>query len=131
MINKFIAIGRIVRDIELRATPNGTSVSNFTIAIQRKFKDANGERQSDFINCVTFNKTADFVKSYFSKGDMISVDGRIQTRNYEDKDGKRVYVTEVVTDEVGFVGGKKDSNESNADMPDLPEEFNSSDELPF
>ena len=134
MLNKFIAIGRIVRDIELRATANGTSVSNFTIAIQRKFKDANGERQSDFINCVAFGKTADFVKSYFSKGDMISVDGRIQTRNYEDKDGKRVYVTEVVTDEVGFVGGKKDSNESNSDMPDLPEEFETPedpDSLPF
>ena len=118
-------MGRITKDIELRATPNGVSVANFTVAIQRKFKDANGERQSDFINCVAFNKTADFVKSYFSKGDMISVDGRIQTRNYEDKDGKRVYVTEVVAEDVGFISKvEKKADEA----PGLPEEFDATDD---
>ena len=129
-------MGRITKDIELRATPNGVSVANFTVAIQRKFKDANGERQSDFINCVAFNKTADFIKSWFKKGDMVSVDGRIQTRNYNDKYGKNVYVTEIVAEEVGFVGGKKEQaeeKEAEMKMPDLPESFQSddSDSLPF
>lgn len=121
MLNKFIGVGRIVREIELRATTSGTSIASFTVAIQRKFKDANGERQSDFINCVAFGKTADFLKSWFSKGAMLSVEGRIQVRNYEDKDGKKVYVTEVVADDVGFVEGKSDKPKE--DKPDALEEL--------
>ena len=136
MLNKIILVGRLTKDVELRATANGVSVANFTVAIQRKFKDANGERQSDFINCVAFGKTADFLKSWFSKGAMLSVEGRIQVRNYEDKDGKKVYVTEVVAEDVGFVGGKKEQaeeKEAEMEMTDLPEGFQSddSDSLPF
>ena len=125
MVNKFIGVGRLTKDIDLRSTASGTSVSNFTIAIQRKFKDANGERQSDFINCVAFGKTADFLKSWFSKGDMLSVEGRIQVRNYEDKDGKKVYVTEVVAEDVGFISKvEKKADEA----PGLPEEFDATDD---
>lgn len=125
MVNKFIGVGRLTKDIDLRSTASGTSVSNFTIAIQRKFKDANGERQSDFINCVAFGKTADFLKSWFSKGAMLSVEGRIQVRNYEDKDGKKVYVTEVVAEDVGFIGKvEKKADEA----PGLPEEFDATDD---
>jgi single-strand DNA-binding protein len=136
VLNKAILVGRLTKDIDLRSTASGTSVSNFTIAIQRKFKDANGERQSDFINCVAFGKTADFLKSWFSRGAMLSVEGRIQVRNYEDKDGKKVYVTEVIAEDVGFIEGKKEQaeeKEAEMEMPDLPESFQSddSDSLPF
>ena len=138
MLNKAILVGRLTRDPELRSTASGVSVVNFTVAIQRKFKDANGERQSDFINCVAFNRTADFIKTYFAKGNMISCDGSIQTRTWDDNDGKRHYVTEVIVNDAGFVESKRDSDsaqrQSNDGMPDMPVEFGvdgTDDDSPF
>ena len=120
MLNKVILIGRLTKDPELKSTGGGVSVLNFTVAITRKYKDANGERQSDFVNCVAFRQTAEFISNYFKKGNMISIDGTIQTRNWDDGEGKRHYVTEVLVNEVGFIEGKKQDTES---LPELPEEF--------
>ena len=102
-------MGRLVRDPELRTTPQGVSVCSFSIAVDRGYARQGEERQADFINIVAWRSTAEFVSKYFVKGQMIAVVGRIQTRNYDDKDGKRVYVTEVVADEVSFTESKKDS----------------------
>lgn len=109
MLNKVILMGRLVRDPELRTTPQGVSVCAFSIAVDRGYVRQGEERQADFINIVAWRSTAEFVSKYFVKGQMIAVVGRIQTRNYDDKDGKRVYVTEVVADEVSFTESKKDS----------------------
>ncbi len=109
MLNKVILMGRLVRDPELRTTPQGVSVCSFSIAVDRGYARQGEERQADFINIVAWRSTAEFVSKYFVKGQMIAVVGRIQTRNYDDKDGKRVYVTEVVADEVSFTESKKDS----------------------
>ena len=104
-MNKAILVGRLTRDPELRTTGSGVSVCSFTIAINRRFKNAEGGYDADFINCVAWRQQAEFVAKYFTKGRMIGLCGSIQTRNY-DKDGQKVYVTEVVADEVSFVEGK-------------------------
>lgn len=96
MINRVTLLGRLTRDPEVKKTQNELSICNFTVACDRDTK----EDQADFINCVAFRQQADFVGQYGHKGDVVAVDGRIQTRNYEDRDGKRVYVTEVVADKV-------------------------------
>ncbi len=106
MINKAILVGRITKDPILRKTPNGTSVVSFTIACNRRIKQE-GQPDADFINCVAWNKTADFMVQYVKKGALLGLEGRIQTRNYDDKDGKRVYVTEVVADSVQALESKK------------------------
>lgn len=106
MINKAILVGRITKDPILRKTPNGTSVVSFTIACNRRIKQE-GQPDADFINCVAWNKTADFMVQYVKKGALLGLEGRIQTRSYDDKDGKRVYITEVVADSVQALGSKK------------------------
>lgn len=106
MINRVVLVGRIVKDPMLRKTPNGTSVVSFTIACNRRIKQE-GQPDADFINCVAWNKTADFMAQYVKKGALLGLEGRIQTRNYDDKDGKRVYVTEVVADSVQALESKK------------------------
>lgn len=138
MLNKAILVGRLTKDPELKSTASGISVVNFTVAIQRKFKDANGERQTDFINCVAFSRTADFVKTYFNKGNMISCDGSIQTRTWDDVDGKRHFFTEVIVNDAGFVESKRDAEASAGkkenEEPDMPTEFGvdgTDDDLPF
>ncbi len=108
MLNKVILMGRLVRDPELRTTPTGANVCTFSIAVDRGYVRQGEERQADFISIVAWRSTAEFVSKYFVKGQMIAVVGRIQTRNYDDKDGKRVYVTEVVADEVSFTESKRD-----------------------
>ncbi len=108
-MNKVILIGRLTRDPELRNTPNGTPVCQITLAIDRA-PDRNGNRQTDFINVVVWNKQAESVCRYITKGRMLAVEGRIQTRNYDDKDGKRVYVTEVVAINVQFIESKNSAN---------------------
>lgn len=105
-MNKVILIGRITKDLEVKQTSNQTNYINFTVAVDRRFKDKDGQRQSDFINCVAWKQTADFIKKYFSKGSRIGICGSIQTRNYE-KDGQKVFVTEVLVDEVEFVESTK------------------------
>ena len=144
MLNKAILVGRLTRDPELKSTQSGVSVLNFTVAVQRKYKDANGERQSDFINCVAFRHTADFIAGYFKNGNMISIDGSIQVRSWDDNEGKRRYATEVVVNDAGFVESRRDSEANtqtqssafadDSSLPEMPTEFGSDatdDDLPF
>lgn len=105
MINRVVLVGRITKDPELRKTQNGTSVVSFTIACNRRVPSQG--QDADFISCVAWNKTADFMAQYVKKGALLGLEGRIQTRSYDDRDGKRVYVTEVVADNVQFLESKK------------------------
>ena len=109
-MNKAILIGRLTRDPELRTTPTGRNVCQFSIAVNRNFTNANGEREADFINCVVWDKQAENLAKYQHKGNQIAVEGRIQTRNYDDKDGKRVYVTEILATNISFLDAKGTSN---------------------
>lgn len=106
MINRVILVGRLTKDPEYRTTPNGIDVANFTLAVNRNFKSKNGEQQADFINVVVFRNQAQNVNNYLSKGSLAGVDGRIQSRSYENKEGQRVFVTEVVADSVQFLEPK-------------------------
>lgn len=119
-MNKALLIGRLTRDPELRSTSTGRNVCQFSIAVNRNFTNANGEREADFINCVVWDKQAENLVKYQKKGNQIAVDGRIQTRNYEDKDGKRVYVTEILTNNISFLDSKGTNTSSN-DFNSLPE----------
>ncbi|MCH4482652.1 single-stranded DNA-binding protein [Staphylococcus haemolyticus] len=111
MINRVILVGRLTKDPEFRTTQSGVNVATFTLAVNRTFTNAQGEREADFINIVVFRKQADNVNNYLKKGNLAGVDGRIQTRSYE-KDGQRVFVTEVVADSVQFLE-PKNSNQQN------------------
>lgn len=102
-------MGRITRDLELRHTQSGTAVCQFCVAVTRSFKDANGEYQSDFIDCVAWRNSAEFVTKYFSKGAMIALDGELQTRNYTDKDGNKRKATEVLVSGAAFTGEKREA----------------------
>ncbi|MBO6179804.1 MAG: single-stranded DNA-binding protein [Selenomonadaceae bacterium] len=114
-MNRVVLVGRLTRDPELRMTPNGTPVCTFSIAVDRRFarrSEENGQPTADFIPIVTWQKTAEFCNQYFSKGRRIGLEGRIQTRNYEAKDGTKRYVTEVVADNVEFVDSKNSSGDN-------------------
>lgn len=100
MVNQVVLVGRITRDLELKATSNGREVVSFSLAVNRNFKNANGEYDADFINCVAFGQQARFMDTYLGKGRLISVVGRLNTRNYENNVGQRVYVTEVIVEQV-------------------------------
>lgn len=104
-MNKVILIGRLTADPELRYTPNGAAVCSFRIAVDRPFNSQSGEREADFINIVVWNKAAENTAKYMSKGRQIAVEGRLQIRTYDDKDGRRQWVSEVVADRVEFLGG--------------------------
>ena len=99
-MNKAILIGNLTKKPELTKTTTGVEVAKFTVAVQRKFKNDKGEFDSDFINCVAWRQTAEFVEKYFDKGEKIAVTGSIQTRTYDNQEGKKVYITEVVAEEV-------------------------------
>lgn len=103
MLNRVILIGRLTRDPELRYTPSGVAVTQFTLAIDRPFTNQQGEREADFINIVTWRRLAETCANYLSKGRLTAVEGRMQVRNYENNEGRRVYVTEVVADNVRFL----------------------------
>ncbi len=105
-MNKAILVGRLTKDPELKTTGSGVSVCSFTLAINRRFKNSEGNYDADFINCVAWRQQAEFISKYFSKGRMVGVCGSIQTRNYEREDGQRVYITEVVAEEISFVDSK-------------------------
>ncbi len=111
-MNKVILIGRLTKDPELRTTSSGIASTNFSIAVQRTFTNANGEREADFINCVAWRKQAENISKYCKKGSQVAVDGRIQTRSYDGTDGTKKYVTEVVADNVTFLGSKNTSGEA-------------------
>ena len=117
MLNNVTLMGRLTADPELRMTTSGTSVTQFTVAVERDYVKSGEERQTDFINVVVWGKTADFVTTYFHKGDMIAVVGSIQVRNYEDKNGNKRYATEVIADKVSFCGGKKEKSTDAAEQP--------------
>ena len=112
-MNKVFLIGRLTRDPELRYTGSNTAVATFSIAVNRNYANAQGEREADFINIVVWRKQAENVKNYLSQGSQVAIDGRIQTRSYDDKDGQKRYVTEVVADNVEFLGSKASSENSN------------------
>ena len=97
-LNTVTLVGRIVKELDLKYTSSGTAVGTFTLAVNRPFKSASGEREADFINCVIWRKNAENFANFTRKGSLVGITGRIQTRNYEGNDGKRVYITEVVAD---------------------------------
>lgn len=140
MLNKVILMGRLTKDPEIRYTSeNNVPVARFTLAISRKFSKKGEEKQTDFINCVAWNKTAEFINNYFTKGKMMVVSGRIQTGSYDGQDGKKIYTTDIVAEEVSFGDSKSDdsnrvnnnaaSSSTNDDGGFFPVE--SDDELPF
>ncbi|MEB6292237.1 single-stranded DNA-binding protein [Mammaliicoccus sciuri] len=114
MINRTVLVGRLVRDPEYRTTPSGVQVATFTLAVNRTFTNQQGERDCDFINCVVFRKTAENVNQYLSKGKLAGIDGRLQSRSYDNKEGQKVFVTEVVCDNVQFLEPKDSQNGSNS-----------------
>jgi single-strand DNA-binding protein len=106
LINNTVLVGRLTKDPDLRYTANGTAVASFTLAVNRNFKSKDGEREADFINCVIWRKSAESIAKMVRKGSLIGVVGRIQTRNYENQQGQRVYVTEVVADNFQMLESK-------------------------
>lgn len=123
-------MGRITRDLELRYTQSGTAVCQFCVAVTRSFKDANGEYQSDFIDCVAWRNSAEFITKYFSKGAMIALDGELQTRNYTDKDGNKRKATELLVSSAAFTGEKREAAAKPAPTEDDYSSI-SDDDLPF
>ncbi|MHB8963004.1 MAG: single-stranded DNA-binding protein [Saccharofermentanales bacterium] len=111
-MNKAILMGRLTRDPDLRTTPAQVTVATFTLAVDRRFKNASGEKQADFIPVVAWRNNADFVGKYCKKGSKLVVTGSIQTRTYDDKEGRKVYVTEVVADDIEFAESKRDDSGS-------------------
>ncbi|WP_170008572.1 single-stranded DNA-binding protein [Bacillus fonticola] len=103
MLNRIVLVGRLTKDPDLRYTPNGVAVATFTLAVNRPFSNQQGEKEADFINCVVWRKQAENVANFLKKGSLAGVDGRIQTRNFEGQDGRRVYITEVNAESVQFL----------------------------
>lgn len=116
-MNRTVLVGRLTKDPELRYTSNGVAVATFTLAVNRTFTNQNGEREADFINCVAWRKTAENTANYLKKGSMAGVDGRLSTRNYENQQGQRVYVTEVQADMVTFLEPKNSRNQQEQPEP--------------
>jgi single-strand DNA-binding protein len=112
MMNRVILVGRLTRDPELKFTPNGVAVATFTLAVNRSFTNAQGEREADFINVFVWRRPAENAANYLKKGSLAGVDGRVQTRSYEGQDGKRVYVTEVLAESVQFLEPKLSGTQS-------------------
>ena len=110
MLNRVVLVGRLTRDPDLRYTPSGVAVANFTLAVNRPFTNQQGNREADFINCVVWRRPAENLANYMKKGSQVGVDGRLQTRTYEGQDGKTVFVTEVVADSVQFLEPKNASS---------------------
>ncbi|TGD24091.1 single-stranded DNA-binding protein [Companilactobacillus suantsaicola] len=108
MINRTVLVGRLTRDPELRYTTSGNVVASFSIAVNRQFTNSQGEREADFINCVIWRKAAENFTNFTHKGSLVGIDGRLQTRNYENKQGNRVYVTEVVVDNFSLLESRTD-----------------------
>lgn len=111
MINNVVLVGRLTKDAELRYTPSNVAVATFTLAVNRNFKNQNGDREADFINCVMWRQQAENIVNWTQKGTLIGVTGRIQTRNYENQQGQRVYVTEVVAETFQILESRKDQQD--------------------
>ncbi|MFD2658094.1 MULTISPECIES: single-stranded DNA-binding protein [Gracilibacillus] len=106
MLNRVVLVGRLTKDPDLRYTPNGVAVANFTIACNRPFTNQQGQREADFINCVTWRRQAENLANYMGKGSLIGVDGRIQTRSFDNQEGQRVFMTEVMAESIQFLESK-------------------------
>ena len=134
MLNRVILIGRLTRDPELRYTPSGVAVAQFTVAVDRPFSSQKDEKETDFIPIVTWRQLAEACAEYLKKGRLVAVEGRIQVRSYENNQGKRVYVTEVVADNVRFLESAQRNEQRETITPepkfDEPIEIND-DDLPF
>ena len=114
MINKVVLVGRLTKDIELRKVGDNISVCTFTVACNRRYSgNNNNQNNADFINCVAWRQSADFLKNYASKGSIVGVEGSIQTRSYQNNQGQTVYVTEVLADSVQLIGGRSNSTNTN------------------
>ena len=133
MLNQIVLIGRLVKDIELKALPNGKEVTSFTLAVQRNFKNAQGEKETDFINCVTFGNTAKLMNQYCFKGQLICVSGRLQIRSWESDQGRR-YATEVIVNNIEVLEWKEKKSieeKANKFFDEVPTRDISEDDLPF
>jgi len=113
-VNHVALIGRLTNDPEIRATNGGSQVANFSIAVNRNFKNASGNYDADFINCIAFGKTAEFVEKYFFKGMKAAVQGRIQTGSYTNRDGNKVYTTDVIVSDIEFVEKRENNQQAQA-----------------
>lgn len=132
-MNKVILIGRLTKDVDFRKGDNDKVSARFNLAVNRRFKNANGDTEADFPSCVAFGKTAEFINNYFKKGSAIAITGRIQTGSYE-KDGAKVYTTDVFVDEAEFVENKGNGGSDNAKADTKAPETSASeedDDLPF
>ena len=134
MLNKSILIGRLTRDPEVKYIPSGKAVCTFTLAVDRNFNNAQGEKEADFIPCVVWDKLAELCGKFLSKGRLTAVSGRIQTRTYETSDGTKRYITEIVADEVQFLERAKEQSQEQAPPIDKIEFIpmdGTDDDLPF
>ncbi|CAI6329615.1 single-stranded DNA-binding protein (plasmid) [Bacillus subtilis] len=118
MLNRVVLVGRLTKDPELRYTPGGKAVATFTLAINRTYTNQQGEREADFIQCVVWKRLAENVANYLKKGSLAGIDGRLQTRNYENQQGQRVYVTEIICESVQFLDSKNSNNNANQSQQD-------------
>ena len=138
MLNSVVLVGRLTKDAELRYTPNNQAVATFSLAVNRPFKNQNGDREADFINCVIWRQQAENLVNWAKKGALIGITGRIQTRNYENQQGQRVYITEVVADNFQLLEFNKQNNQGQSQgnsQPDFSRQAEpmdiSDDDLPF
>ena len=127
MLNKIIVMGRLTKDPELRRTQSGTAVTSFSVAVDRDFKSQSGERETDFIDVVAWRQTAEFVSKYFTKGRMAVVEGRLQVRDWTDKDGNKRRTAEVVAESIYFGESKKRDTSPDVQFEEIPDDG----ELPF
>lgn len=130
-MNKVVLIGRITKDIEVKNTSSGMAVAAFSLAVNRDYKNAEGKYDADFINCVAFKQNAETISKYVHKGDKFCVIGKISTRNYDDSNGKKVYVTEVIVDGFEFLEPKKNDDSVNISAGDYVEIKEADEGLPF
>ena len=135
MLNRVVLIGRLTKDPELRYTQNGVAVTSFTLAVDRTFKNAKGEKEADFIPCVVFSQLAELCANYLAKGKLAAIDGRIQVRSYDAQDGQKKWVTDVVGENVRFLS-PKDNNSSGTsatpnDFGSFAHEVSLDDDIPF
>ena len=122
-MNKVILTGRLTRNPELRYTTNNIAVCQFSLAVTRNFKNQNGEYESDFITCVAYRNSAEMMAEYLLQGDKIGVDGRLQTRSYDDKDGNKKYVSEVIVDRIEFLSSRKKEETVEAPAQEVRDPF--------
>ena len=111
-MNKVCLVGRLTKDVELRVNDNNIPSARFTLAVNRKHKNANGEYEADFISCVAWRERAELINKHFGKGSQIGIEGHIQTGSYDKEDGSKVYLTDVIVDSISFIGNKKNEEQS-------------------